>query len=133
MSETQTQLIDENNAPATEQQSLKGRSIFVIEAVPVGVSVRTAFPTEDNKLLQMPGVFPNLSYALNQIDQLRANVVQHFERAVQVGAQLIAEQSRKKAEESLAEGDEATTTTSANRNLMIHSWGLSFRTLAVYS
>jgi hypothetical protein len=114
VSDAQTQLNEGNNLPVTDQQELKGRSIFVIETVPVGVSVQTAFLTEDNKLLVMPGVFPNLTYALNQIDQLRANVVQHFEQAAQVGVQLIAEQSRKKAEKALSEGDEATITTSEN-------------------
>jgi hypothetical protein len=113
VSETQTQLNDESNVPVAEQ-ALKGRSVFLIETVPVGVSVRTAFLTEENKLLQMPGVFPNLTYALNQIDQLRANVVQHFEQAAQVGAQLIAEQSRKNAQQAVSVGDEATTTASEN-------------------
>jgi hypothetical protein len=108
---------DAQAAPQTEEQQLNGRSIFLIETVPVGVSVRTVFLTEDEKLLQMPGLFPNLAYALDQIDQLRAGVIRHFEQAAQVGAQIIAEQARLAAAKSeLTDKPEAQTSTEKKKN-----------------
>lgn len=92
-------------AAQTEDQQLKGRSIFLIETVPVGVSVRTAFMTEDEQLLQMPSLFPDLAYALDQIDQLRAGVIRHFDQAAQVGAQVIAEQARLAAVSNVANAE----------------------------
>jgi len=110
MTENTTSTEAAQAAPQTQEQQLKGRSIFLIETVPVGVSVRTAFLTEDEKLLQMPGVFPNLAYALDQIDQLRAGVIRHFEQAAQVGAQIIAEQARlASAKSEAADQPEAET------------------------
>ena len=82
------------DAENPKDEQLEGRSVFLIETIPAGVSVRTAFLTGEEKLLQMPAVFPNLTYALNQIDQLRNNVIQHFEQAAQVGAQVISEHAR---------------------------------------
>lgn len=99
-------------AGPAEQKPLQGRSIFVIETVSVGVSVRTALLTEEEKLLQLPAFFPNLTYALNQIDQLRANVIQHFERAAQVGTQVIAGQARQQAG-AQKEGAESSATQEA--------------------
>ncbi len=95
MTENTTTSDSTQAAPQAEDQQLKGRSIFLIETVPVGVSVRTAFLTEDEKILQMPGLFPNLAYALDQVDQLRAALIRHFEQAAQVGVQVIAEQARR--------------------------------------
>jgi len=74
-------------------QSITGRSVFLVETVAAGVSVRTLFMTEDQKLMEMPAVFPELGYALSQIDELRHAVMQHFAQAAQVGAQVIAAQT----------------------------------------
>ena len=76
------------------QTTVTGRSIFIVETIPAGISVQTSFMTEDNKLLQMPAVFPDVQYALAQIDELRHLVLQHFTKAAQVGAQVIAAQSQ---------------------------------------
>ena len=40
-----------------------------------------------------PAVFPDVGYALQQIDELRQMVLDHFSRAAQVGAQVLAEQA----------------------------------------
>ena len=80
-------------AGAESGQTLTGRSVFLVETVAAGVSVRTLFMTEDQKLMEMPAVFPDLSYAMAQIDELRRAVLQHFAQAAQVGAQVIAAQT----------------------------------------
>jgi hypothetical protein len=42
----------------------------------------------------MPAVFPTLQYALQQIDELRAHIINHFENAAQIGARVIADSAR---------------------------------------
>jgi len=84
-------------APADGQQqnvNVTGRSVFAVETTAAGVVVRTAFLTEENRLLDMPAVFPNMMYAINVIDDLKRQVMQHFSQAAQVGAQVIANQAR---------------------------------------
>ena len=85
-------------APATRPANLTGRSIFLVETTHGGIAVQTSFMSEDGKLLQMPAIFPELSYALSQIDALRNLVIQHFSQAAQVGAQVIASQAQQNAE-----------------------------------
>ena len=80
---------------ATPQNTnVSGRSVFSVETTAAGVVVRTAFLSEDNRLLDMPAVFPNMMYAIDVIDDLRRQVMQHFSQAAQVGAQVIANQAR---------------------------------------
>jgi uncharacterized lipoprotein YajG len=67
-----------NVMPVTEQQPVSGRAVFAVNRVDVGVAVHTAFFAEDGRLLQMPAVFPNLDYALQQIDEMRQMVVSAF-------------------------------------------------------
>ncbi len=75
---------------ATPQENVQGRSVFQIQTVAAGVMVSTAFLTSENQLLQLPAIFPNLEYALEQLDELRRHVLNHFAQAAQVGAQVIA-------------------------------------------
>jgi hypothetical protein len=87
--------------PST-QQTVKGRAVFAVETTAAGVVVRTAFLTEEQRLLDMPAVFPDVMYAMNVIDELKTQVMQHFSQAAQVGAQVIANQARaQKEQESL--------------------------------
>lgn len=95
-----------SNAPATE--NITGRGVFIVETVPVGVAVRTAFLAEDGRLLESPTVFPDMMYAMAQIDELKQLVAQRFAEAAQVGAQVIAQQIQ--ANQSKA----AASTTTAN-------------------
>lgn len=67
--------------PAVEQQPISGRAVFAVNRVDVGIAVHTAFLAEDGRLLQMPAVFPNLEYALQQIDEMRQMVIQQFAAA----------------------------------------------------
>lgn len=87
-----------DEAPATPPANLTGRSIFLVETTHAGIVVQTSFMSEDGKLLQMPAIFPELSYALSQIDALRNLIIQHFSQAAQVGAQVIASQAQQNAE-----------------------------------
>lgn len=80
------------------QTTVTGRSIFIVETIPAGISVQTSFMTEDGKFLQMPAVFPDAQYAIAQIDELRNLVLQHFTQAAQVGAQVIAAQTKQATE-----------------------------------
>jgi hypothetical protein len=85
--ETAALAADANQAPLT------GRSVFMVETVAAGVAVRPAFLTEDGRLLDLPAVFPDQTYAMAQIDELRRLVSAHFAQAAQVGAQVIAAQA----------------------------------------
>ncbi|HEY7804816.1 MAG TPA: hypothetical protein VIC30_10350 [Orrella sp.] len=82
--------------------NLTGRAVFAVETTAAGVVVRTAFLTEDQRLLDMPAIFPDMVYALNVIDDLRRQVMQHFSQAAQVGAQVIANQARDQQQKAAA-------------------------------
>jgi hypothetical protein len=88
---------DAAQAPPADQ-TLNGRSVFAVETTAGGIMVRTAFMTDDQRLLAMPAMFPNLNYALQQIDELRQLVSQHFATAAQVGAKVIAAQAQAQAQ-----------------------------------
>lgn len=77
------------------QTTVTGRSVFIVETIPAGISDQTTFMTEDGGFLQLPAVFPDAQYALAQIDELRKFVSQHFTQAAQMGAQVIAAQHGK--------------------------------------
>ncbi len=88
---------------APENTQFQGRGAFIVETTAAGVAVVSTVITEDGRALAMPAIFPNLSYALSQIDELRAAVINHFDQAAQVGAQLIAEQKEKAQQEAQQE------------------------------
>lgn len=93
MSSSESVSVADESAPAATDAPLTGRSVFLVETVAAGVAVRPVFLTEDQRLLDMPAVFPDLAYAMAQIDDLRRVVAQHFAQAAQVGAQVIAAQA----------------------------------------
>ncbi|MEY2994743.1 MAG: hypothetical protein RL357_1678 [Pseudomonadota bacterium] len=88
------------------ETNVTGRAVFAVETSGAGVVVRTAFLTEDARLLEMPAVFPDILHAMSVIDDLKAQVMQHFSRAAQVGAQVIANQSKQEqaAEKPASDG-----------------------------
>ena len=91
--QTKTQTpVAQHQAAANPGENISGRGVFVIETVSVGVSVRTAFLAEDGRLLDMPAVFPDMMYAMAQIDELRQHVARRFAEAAQIGSQVIAQQ-----------------------------------------
>lgn len=90
---TNTQISDSQlNANPNVGENISGRGVFVIETVAAGVAVRTAFLAEDGRLLDIPAVFPDLMYAMAQIDELRQHVARRFAEAAQIGSQVIAQQ-----------------------------------------
>lgn len=102
--ENNTVAVDGKNA----QTTVSGRSVFIVETTQAGVAVQTSFMTEDGKLLQMPAVFPDVQYALAQIDELRNLVMRHFTQAAQVGARVIAAQAQQTAQpEQVNKGPDA--------------------------
>lgn len=95
------------NVPASESiqktdESVTGRSVFIVETTGGGVAVQTAFLTQDEKIIQLPAIFPTVEYAYEQIDALRRLVGQHFAQAAQVGAQVIAQQAVGRAQKEPA-------------------------------
>ena len=80
------------DAPAADAP-LRGRSVFMVETVAAGVAVRPAYLAEDGRLLDLPAVFPDMNYAMAQIEELKQLVSTHFSQAAQVGAQVIAAQA----------------------------------------
>ena len=95
---------DELSFPQAETDSIQGRSVFIIEATGKGILVQTSFEAEDGRLLEMPAIFPNIEYALAQIDEMRRLVVSKFSEAATIGIQSIqANVLKKKAhDEALA-------------------------------
>lgn len=86
---------EKNSTESTAQkQPVKGRSVFIVETTPAGVAVQTALLTEQNQLIPMPAIFPDMQYAFEQIDELKRLVSQKFSQAAAVGAQVIAQQNQ---------------------------------------
>lgn len=109
-----TQPVTDGQA-SDQPTTMRGRSVFTVETTPAGVVIRTAWMSEENKLMEMPAVFPDMLRALNVLDELRQQVIQHFSQAAQVGSQVIfnqmREQQRLQAEQSnnaMAEPGKAT-------------------------
>ncbi len=94
--ENQVQPVADAGAAGADQK-LNGRSVFAVETTSEGIVVRTAFLADDQRVLAMPAMFPSLNYALQQIDELRQLVSQHFAVAAQVGAKVIAAQAQAEA------------------------------------
>ncbi len=84
-----TELSETNGT--VENLTLQGNCVFLIETVAAGIAVQTALLTEDKKIHVMPAVFPTLQYALQQIDELRSHIINHFANAAQIGARVIAD------------------------------------------
>lgn len=72
------EMVHSERVPVLDQQPISGRAVFAVSRVDVGVAVHTAFLAVDGRLLQMPAVFPNLEYALQQIDEMRHMLIQQF-------------------------------------------------------
>lgn len=72
-----------------KNEAIQGQSVFIIETTPAGIALQTALLTEEGKLIQMPAIFPDVAYALSQIDELRKQVQAHFSKAALIGAQAL--------------------------------------------
>lgn len=89
-------------------QNITGRAVFAVDTTAAGIAVRTAFLSEQGQVIDMPAVFPDLTYALNQIDHLRQIVLDRFSQAAQVGVQVIAANA---AQQNAARTDASVTPT----------------------
>lgn len=87
----------EENQATEQQEELKGRSVFVVNTTPAGVTVQTAFLSEEGKLMNMPAIFPDVDYAFAQIEELRRLVSRHFSEAAKLGGQVIQNQQAQDA------------------------------------
>jgi hypothetical protein len=65
---------------------IAGRSVFAVGTSAAGIVVQTLFLAEDGRMLEVPAVFPNLGYALDQIDHLKRLVIERFEQAAHPGS-----------------------------------------------
>ena len=97
---TTTETTTTPTVTAPEQEKFQGRGAFIVEMTAAGVAVASTVLTEDGRALAMPAIFPNLGYALSQIDEMRALVIRHFEQASQIGVQVIAQQLAQQAAQS---------------------------------
>ena len=86
-------MTQENAATAqTSEESITGRSVFLVETTAAGIAVQTALLANDGRLLRAPAVFPDAEYAFSQIEELKRLVSRHFSEAARVGAQVVAAQ-----------------------------------------
>jgi hypothetical protein len=86
--------IENVSAEEKADQQIRGRSAFNVELTPAGVVVNTVFVAEDESVRPLPAVFPNLEYALNQIDALRNMVVGQFAQAAELGMRSLQDQAK---------------------------------------
>jgi hypothetical protein len=89
-----------NQTEEVQSQEVTGRSVFVVNNNALGIQVSPALLVNGKEVLPTKTViFPNLEYALIQIDELRRLVVRQFEMAAQVGNQVLANQIQTKVEQ----------------------------------
>lgn len=99
--------------PAVAPPPLSGRSAFAVQTIAGGVSVRPIFMTDTQQLLQTDAaVFPNLPYALAQVDALRVAILEHFNRAAMIGSQVLAQQTQAVASVGVELSDEMSAAAS---------------------
>ena len=82
--------------PLQDQESVEGRAVFSVETMSAGVAVSTIFLANDGRTIPMSAVFPDLEYALDQIEALRKIVIQQFGRVAQIGFQSLAAEQQDK-------------------------------------
>lgn len=99
----------QQNAPT--EQTIKGRSVFLVETTPAGIAVQTALLTEDGKLLNAPAIFPDVEYAFTQVDELKRLISAHFSQAARLGAQVAAQQAQAAAANAAPAAETAVANT----------------------
>lgn len=68
------------------ERPVTGRSVFAVRTLGNAVSVESVFIEEGGNVLRLPAVFPNHQYAMEQIDELRKIVIQHFEQMNEINS-----------------------------------------------
>ena len=88
-----------------EGHSITGRGVFVVQIVSGGVAVRSSMLVEGDRLVDMPAIFPDVHYAMAQIDELKNLVARHFAEAAQLGTQMMAAQAQIQAQSAAAKNE----------------------------
>jgi uncharacterized membrane-anchored protein YhcB (DUF1043 family) len=88
-------------------QAITGRGVFVVQVVSGGVAVRSGMWVEGDRLVEMPAIFPDVHYAMAQIDELKSLVARHFAQAAQLGTQMMAAQAQIQAQSAASAKDES--------------------------
>jgi len=88
-----------------EGHPITGRGVFVVQIVSGGVAVRSSMLVEGDRLVDMPAIFPDVHYAMAQIDELKNLVARHFAEAAQLGTQMIAAQAQIQAQSAAAKDE----------------------------
>ena len=96
-----------STAAPQEGNPVTGRGVFVVQIVSGGVAVRSGMLVEGDRLVEMPAIFPEVHYAMAQIEELKNLVARHFAEAAQLGTQLIAAQAKIQAQTAATEKDES--------------------------
>lgn len=104
----------EHSSPALQEgHSITGRGVFVVQIVSGGVAVRSSMLVDGDRLVDMPAIFPDVHYAMAQIDELKNLVARHFAEAAQLGTQMIAAQAKIQAQSAAAKDEPPQTDTPA--------------------
>ena len=88
-----------------EVHPITGRGVFVVQIVSGGVAVRSSMLVEGDRLVEMPAIFPDVHYAMAQIDELKNLVARHFAQAAQLGTQMMAAQAQIQAQSAAAKDE----------------------------
>ena len=96
-------------ASVSEVGSISGRGVFAVQVVNGGVAVRSAMLVDGDRLLEMPAIFPDVHYAMAQIDELKTLVARHFAEAAHLGTQLIAAQAQAQIQAQSAPSETANS------------------------
>lgn len=88
-----------------EGHSITGRGVFVVQIVSGGVAVRSSMLVEGDRLVDMPAIFPDVHYAMAQIDELKNLVARHFAEAAQLGTQMMAAKAQIQAQSAAAKDE----------------------------
>jgi|LauGreSuBDMM15SN_2_FD.fasta_scaffold117833_1 hypothetical protein len=101
-------------SPAPQEGNpITGRGVFVVQIVSGGVAVRSSMLVEGDRLVEMPAIFPDIHYAMAQIDELKNLVARHFAEAAQLGTQMIAAQAKIQAQLAAAKNEPSQANTPA--------------------
>ena len=93
MSDDMTNIQQATEAEAAAQTtSVTGRSVFMIRTGSNGIEVLPGLLVDEKEVLKADAVvFPDLGYALEQIDAMRNLVLQHFGAVARVGVQVLSQ------------------------------------------
>ena len=70
-----------------QEETVQGRSIFIVGPGEKGIEVLPALLINEKDVVVTNGmVFPDLGYALQQVEELKQHLINHFSQAARLGA-----------------------------------------------